>query len=299
MKGFLRNIFVFSLLIIVPLVLAEVYVRSLPNPSRYKHEWMLRHSGEVETLVLGSSHTFYGISPSLLGEGAFSLAQPSQTYRYDYYLLTRYNMPRLKTVILPFSYTSLFEDIEAEKTLHPWAVRYRLYMDCDIHSPLSEYGFEFMHISAFKEKLGSLFRPARLSWDSQGYGTSYGEQSLLAEGKGDAKARVEQCTYPEMKSLAFCTAILDSICSFCEKRDISLLLVSTPLSKEFLRRRSNRQVAVADSTLRRVMERHPSVRYQDYRTDTTFHVTDFYDFDHLNMIGAAKLTRKVREQVGR
>ncbi|MGN1213739.1 MAG: hypothetical protein ACI4TR_02480, partial [Bacteroidaceae bacterium] len=126
MKKFLIDTAVFSLLILVPLVVAELYVRTLPNAARYKHNYMLTRSAEIETLVLGNSHTYYGVDPSVLGSHAFSLAMPSQTYRYDYYLLTHYDMPRLKTVVLSVTYTSMFEDLDTNDKLRCWAVRYRL-----------------------------------------------------------------------------------------------------------------------------------------------------------------------------
>ena len=100
MKKFLIKLSCFALPWLILSVLTEVYVESLPNIARDKHQWMLQHAEEVKTLVLGHSHTLYGIRPDMLGEGAFSLAQQSQTYRYDRYLLTHYPLKELKTIIL-------------------------------------------------------------------------------------------------------------------------------------------------------------------------------------------------------
>ena len=144
MKRFLLKLSLFSLPWLILLVLAEIYVESLPNISRDKHQWMLKHAPTVETLVLGHSHTLYGIRPDRLGKHAFSLAQQSQTYRYDAYLLTHYPLTRLKTIILPFNYSSLWEDFEHQPNEQFQAMRYRIYMDCDIHPRLSWYGFEIM-----------------------------------------------------------------------------------------------------------------------------------------------------------
>ena len=155
MKIFIRQTLTFSIIILALITAGEAYVRSMPNPARFKHQWMLSHSQEVETLILGSSHCFYGLNPTAMGPNTFSMALPTQPYRYDWYELTHYPLPRLKNVVLPFSYQSLFEDLESEPRLRYWAVRYRLYMDCDIHSPLSIYGLECLHVASFKEKLSS------------------------------------------------------------------------------------------------------------------------------------------------
>lgn len=300
MKRFLRNISIFSLLVIVPIIVAEVYVRQMPNPARYKHQWMLRHSASINTLVLGSSHSFYGVSPKLLGDSAFSLAQPTQPYRYDYYQLTHYHLPHLRRVILPFSYQSLFEDLESEPHLQYWAVRYRLYMDCDLHSPLSRYGFECLHIASFKEKLTSLWRPSRLSWDSLGFGTSNGQQSLICEGRDNGPQRAAENTYPNMKSLRLCTDMLDSIATWCDHRGVSLVLLTTPTTPSFRKHCSQRQISVGDSTLRCLMERHPSsITHINHWADTAFKPADFYDADHLNTRGARKLTNLLRKELSR
>jgi hypothetical protein len=297
MKRFLLNTLLFSLLVVALIAAAETYVRHIPNPSRDKHQWMLRNSGRVETLVLGNSHSFYGVNPSLLGANCFSLAQPSQTYRYDYWLLTRYPMPRLKTVILTCSYTSLFEDLETEPDMQYWAVRYRLYMDCPLHSRLSKYAFECLHVQSFREKLTSLWRPSQLSWDSLGYGTSYGTRSLLAEGDDNGSQRAANNTYADMRSLHFCTSRLDSICAWCERRNVHLVIVAMPVSRSFRAACDSHQLAIRDRVLSRVLRRHPSVDYYDFRADTTFKTTDFYDSDHLNMTGARKFTAKLRSKL--
>ena len=73
MKGFLQKVLLFAFVVLLVMGMAEAYVRSLPNPSKAKHDWMGQHSTTVTTLVLGNSHTFYGIRPALLADSAFSL----------------------------------------------------------------------------------------------------------------------------------------------------------------------------------------------------------------------------------
>lgn len=293
MRRFIRYIILFSLIILAFFMAGEWYVRSIPNPARYKHQWMLAHSTQVETLILGSSHCFYGIEPQILGPNAFSLAQPTQTYRYDLWELQRYPMPKLKTVILPFSYQSLFEDLESEPRLRYWAVRYRLYMDCPIHYYISQYGWECLHIPSFREKLTSLWRPPKVKWDSLGFGLTNGYQSLLVESKDNGLQRVKENTYIGMKSLALCTGELDSIASICDRRGINLVLFTSPTSESFRRYANQHQIDISRRVLRRVMARHPSISYYNYWADADFTPAHFYDADHLNLRGASLLTLKL------
>ena len=108
MKKFLIYISCVLIATVCFLGTGEFIARSVPNPYKYKEEWMQQHHNEVETLVLGGSHTFYGIKPDLFEGISFNLANVTQLLQYDLYLLNRYECPKLKTVIIPISYSTLF-----------------------------------------------------------------------------------------------------------------------------------------------------------------------------------------------
>lgn len=297
MKSFVCKISVFSLCILLPLLCAEVYVESLPNPSRSKHMWMQQHSRSVKTLILGSSHTFYGVRPDLL-PSAYSLAQIAQTYRYDDYLLKHYPTDSLRTVILPFSYFSLYEDFESMPRERFNAIRYRIYMDCDIHPRISYYGFEFSSINSLTEKLKSLWQSPSLSWDSLGWGTDYtlARRPSLWDNGADAAANN---TYADTTLVPLNTALLDDMMTYCEHRGIQLLLITTPLSHDFLSNQSTGQLCRNATQLSSLLAAHPAVKYVDYSADSDFSDADFYDSHHLNEYGAEKLTLKLLDIIDR
>ncbi len=111
MRKFLKNIIVFSLLTAALFLIGEIVARSMPSSYSYKHNWILKNGDHISTLILGSSHTYYGLRPNLLGDSVFNLANVSQTPEYDLYLLKTYLpcMPNLKRIIFPVSYfTSIF-----------------------------------------------------------------------------------------------------------------------------------------------------------------------------------------------
>jgi len=293
MKAFVRLSLLFSLLIAATIAAGELYVRSLPNPARYKHEWMLRHSRGVRTLVLGSSHTFYGIDPALLGEDAFSLAMVSQTYRYDDYLLRNYPTDSLTTVILPFSYFSLYEDYEIMQRDPQYVTRYLLYMDCPYHSPLSRYGFEFMEKSAFTERLKSLWQPPRLQWTALGAGANY-RLELRGADWDNGEARALKNTYADHRAVKANILFLHSIFSWCRSRRVRVLLISTPLSPIFRQHESVAQVALNRRVLHSLLRQYPEVEYHDFESDPRFTDADFFDADHLSDRGAARLSLILR-----
>lgn len=293
MKAFLRLTALFSALILLTLGAGEIYVRHLPNPARDKHAYMLDHSAEVQTLILGSSHTFYGVNPEWLGPGAYSLALVSQTYRYDDYLLRRYPMPRLSAVILPFSYFSLYEDFESQPETAWLATRYRIYMDCPYHPLLSVYGFEVLNFGSFKEKLKSLWQPARLSWDERGWGTNYTYQKGITP-IDNGRERAISNTYADRSTVRLNAGFLSSMAAWCSSHGVRLILVTTPVMPSFRANEEPSQRAENERCLRRLLSRHRNVEYYNFETDARFTPDDFYDADHLNDRGARRLTSLLR-----
>lgn len=307
MRSFIYRTFLLILMFATTLLVGELYVRQYPNPARDKHQWMLRHSQEVETLVLGSSHTFYGVQPALLGPHTYSLAQVSQTYRYDLYLLQHYPMPRLRTVILPFSYFSLYDDLETMGDEPFTAVRYRIYMDCDIHPWLSTWHLECMQGAAFKEKIRSLWHPATMTWDSLGYGTNYTLQQRPSDWD-NGQQRAERNTHVHgtetPASLELNRGYLRDIMNHCQERGIRLILLSTPCTESFCRHQSREQLAMNDHVLGQLLRQHPEVVRLDLTEDERFRrceqgYPDFYDADHLSTVGAERLTRLLRPYITR
>lgn len=276
---------------------AEAYVRAQPNPARWKHEWATRHAPRVETLVLGSSHTYYGLDPARLGPRAFSLALPSQTWRYDLALLGHYRWTRLRTVIVPFSYFSLREDLEDSGREPHTAARYRIYMDLDVHPHLSAYGFECAHPQAFRQKLGRILRGERMVWGPRGEGLDY---APAPDGRplDNAAARLEACTYAPAPAVeADNLRRLRQMAAWCRRRGVRLVLLTTPVTPAFRRGQDAGQRRAAGRALAALLKAFPETVRLDHETDARFTPADFYDADHLNRRGAEKLSRLVAREL--
>lgn len=295
MKAFIIRIFIFSILVISLFAAGEWYIENLPNAAHDKHQWMQEHSREVQTLILGSSHTFYGICPQEMNGCAYSVAQVSQTYRYDEWLLKNYPMDNLKAIVIPFSYFSLWEDYESGVG-DDYISRYRIYMDCPYHSRFSEYGLECFHLTTFCEKLKSLFRPPTTTWDSYGWGTNY-KACFKKEEWDNGKERSKSHTYTNDVAVELNKKILGSIFRHCKERNIKILFISTPLSPEYLRHRDSTQILRNNIVLKELLHKHPEVIYLNFENDARFKAEDFYDADHLSDYGAIKLTHIINKQL--
>lgn len=282
----------FALLLLVPLGAGEAYVRSLPNPSKSKHAYLRAHSREVEVLVLGSSHTYYGVCPETLSPHAYSAAQVSQTLRYDDYLLHHYPFPRLRRVVVPVSDFSLYEELEGGREWY-LASRYRLYMDCDLHSRWSVYGWEMTAFRVFCEKLQRLWKPAQMRWSRYGQGLEYTVENKREDWDyGEERAATNR--YTAFGHAPDNVAHLQHMADFCRQQGAELLLLSTPLRPTYRAHQNPLQVADTDRRVAEFLRRNPQVRYLDFRRDARFTADDFYDTDHLSLTGARKLSALIR-----
>lgn len=278
----------FALLVLVPFGAGEYYVRSLPNPAKSKHAFLSRYSNQVDVLVLGSSHTYYGICPQMLSPHAYSAAQVSQTLRYDAWVLHHYPFDSLRAVVLPISDFTLYEELEDGGEWYQ-TNRYRLYMDCDIHCRGSVYDWEVTAFPVFCKKLKSLWQPPRMRWSRWGQGLEYTAENKAADwDNGEKRAATNR--YADFSTAPANERRLEQIAAFCRRRGIRLLLVSTPLRPSYRAHQSAAQLADTQSRLQHLQHKYPEIVYLDFRADKRFKAADFYDSDHLSTTGAHKLT---------
>ena len=131
-------------LIITPLFLIfigmEAALRFLPNDYKFKKKYMDSNSNNIETLVLGSSHAYYGISPKYFSSKSFNAGYVSQSIDFDYEIINKYrdNFENLKTIVLFISYFTFFTTLDTN--MESWRIKnYVIYYDINKPHHLSDY----------------------------------------------------------------------------------------------------------------------------------------------------------------
>lgn len=143
MRRFLIQIFWFSVIVLICLGIGEIVVRRMPNSYSTKNAALERNDDKINTIILGSSHSYYGLRPEILGDSVLSLANISQTPEYDLALLEKWlpKMPNVKRVIISISYFTFVESRMEDFDHGTLAVNYKVYMHLDLHSDFSKYNF--------------------------------------------------------------------------------------------------------------------------------------------------------------
>lgn len=294
MKSFTGRSIAFIIILVAVFGSTEWFVESRPNAAKYKHYWLAAHAEEVGTLVLGSSHTFYGIDAKAFYHGkkdkGFNLAMVSQTCRYDRYLLTHYDFSNLHTLILPYSYFTLYEDFESMPDERYMAIRYRAYMGCDLHRRLSEYGLEVMSSKSVKQRIKLFCEKNECYWDSCGTGANYTYNTRPTPWDDGIITASNNTYYPDTSLVALNKEFLTDIMQMCKDRHIDMFLITTPVSPTFKNHQSKQQDSINTSVLKALLKAYPEVHYHDFTEDKRFADRDFYDSHHLNTDGQEKLT---------
>lgn len=293
MRRFLINILIFSAIVIVLAAVGEIVVRNLPSSYATKDAALRSRGDRVATLILGTSHTYYGLNPDEMGDSVFNLANVSQTPEYDLALLRRYApyMPSLRRIIMPVSYFTYRDPILEEGPESNLAVRYKTRMHLPLHSDLSLYNLELSDFDGFTGRLANLvLRQPYNRCSPSGFGLGY---DLSARAAGWMEQGSEHAARHTLSNPGRPAQVLETqreILREARDRGIEVVLVTTPAHRSYTDRLDPAQEAEMRANIDSLVAEF-GVACHDFLRDPRFTDADFYDPDHLNTDGARRLSR--------
>lgn len=300
MKKFILKIFLITLPIFISLFCMEIILRKIPNDYKQKASYLKQNSNQIETLILGSSHSFYGINPEYLSGNAFNASHVSQSLDYDYEILMNYSdrFDRLQTIYIPISYFSFWSrlDTGAEK----W--RTNLYYDSygikknmtttDYFKINESFKPNFFKVAKFIIKDKNDITSTKLGW-----GTKYKSKNakdLTETGKKAAERHTEEIHSKKLKIIfKENVVILKKIISWGNSRGINIIMFTPPAFNAYTDNLDKEQLIATINTATTIAETYDNCYYINMMNDSCFIAKDFYDSDHLSEIGAEKLSIKL------
>ncbi len=296
MKKFLKYCLFFVLPLLIAAIPVEYMIRQVPNPYKYKYEWMQKNAEDVEILVLGSSHTFYGIRPEFFEGKAFSLANVSQGLKQDLFLLEYWvdKYKNLKTVICPISFYSWFGRGLEYGTESYRCRYYKIYMDCDLYPDISLYNLELSDFRTAKGKIAKLLFPnTDPGYDEYGWGNTYKLSKKKMDKWNDgteAEAAVKRHTAKSWDYIDQNYLRMKELAGFCKSHNIQLVLITTPCWPSYYDNLNSEQLTKMYELTHKFVQEN-NLPYFDYLKDPRFKADDFYDNNHLSDVGAIKFTK--------
>ena len=299
MKKFIINTTYLAIPILVALIVMEILLRNIPNDYTMKKEYLDNYSNEIETLILGSSHTFYGVDPKYFTSNTYNVSHVSQYPNYDFEILKKYqsNFKNLKTVILPISYFTYFSKLKDGK--EAWRIKnYMLYYDLDMSNSLSDNSEVFGNKTSTNiKRIASnyILNKSVITSSNLGWGTIYNatEQKNLEETGEKAALRhtkKEINTEEGKQIINENISTVNAIVKWCEDRSIKIILITTPTYKTYQKHLNSEQLNLMINTNNEIGTKYENCTYLNLLSDSNFIAKDYYDADHLSEIGAKKLS---------
>jgi len=286
----------FTLPILVLGVSSEFLLRKIPNDYLFKKEYLDKNSDNLQVLFLGSSHAFYGINPADFSSNSFNASHISQSLDYDFEILKKYNnhWGKLECIVLPISYSSLFGRLETG--VESWRVKnYTIYYGMTCSDKLINYSEVLGNKpSANLMRIGSyyLLGHTSISCSNLGWGLNYNSKNkndLSVTGKIAARRHTKK----DDKYFLENVGILKSMIEFAKNKRAKVFLYTPPAFHTYTENLDSTQLNKTINTLIKIVGQYDNVTYQNFLLDSSFSATDFFDADHLNEIGAKKLTCKI------
>ncbi len=298
MKKFLFHLLKIMLPILVFFLVLEIAIRKIPNDYQLKKDYLDENAAEINTLILGSSHTFYGLNPECFSTKTFNAAYVSQSLDLDYEILNAYQskLKNLKTVIVPISYFSLFETLETD--VEKWRIKnYVIY-----------YGFEnkYQFLDNFESLNNHITQNVKkgikyyvldkpyITASDLGWGTNFNSKNKKAlKGAFTAKKH----TAKNFNLFDENVKSLQKIIALCKKNNIHIVFITTPTDRSYYENLNKIQIKKTIKTITDLVKNNSNCNYLSLLKSEKFTKEDFYDADHLNEIGAKKLSLFLNQKI--
>ncbi len=275
----------------------ECLLRNIPNDYSYKCKYLDENADKIEVLFLGNSHFYYGINPYYIKLNSFNAAHYSQTLEYDYRIFEKYKskLIKLKYIVIGIDYTTLFSNMGA--STESWREKYyNIYYHINTSwSPRNNFelmtgNFEknIKKVTSYLIKNKNNLRSSQLGW-LKNAGTStplYIKESAIKRAE---RHRIINSLYLNEN-----VNYLQKLIQATNGNNVCLLLLSTPVSKDYMGYLDGKKIQLNSITLNRVIK-NKKASYYNYSSDRSFCYYDFFDADHLNEKGAKKLSLKINQ----
>ena len=279
----------------------EHFLRKIPNDYAYKNGWLSDNSKSVSILVMGSSHSYFGIDPVYFSGNAFNAAHVSQSIKYDHFIFSKFidEMDSLEVLILPISYFSIGSyGLEKEED---WRVKYySIYYGCKYHRFEPKYNFEVSDGLQYKGVIKSIMgRINHRVCTDLGWGASYKLENRADNWKdsGDIAAKRHTQVKIDSSIVAKNNALVKEMIMKCAQKNACVILLTTPTYQTYREALNQEQLNLMVECSEGFASGFDNVYYLNLLDDNRFQEDDFYDADHLNEYGALKLTTILQQTI--
>ena len=252
--------------------------------AKYK---LLETQKEATVLILGNSHTFFGINPAKSSFKMINIANKGRKIETDYYLLKENidKLEKVKVVILPISHCKMHvvSLTEQEKRLYYNYYKVEEYKQSFFKNSLifNEPFRELINDALFKNK-----KINSLGWRANS--KTYKKDTI------EIKNRIANAegTFYDGNTINCSENFILKINTLCKKYDKKLVLLIPPYHPDYYRYSNVLYQKNVRNQLRNLSQKH-QMFFIDGKDLGIKNDSLFENVDHLNINGAAVFTKKI------
>ena len=275
----MRRLYLKIALFLLPLFLVwlalEVFYRQAPNNYSYKDQQLQNVAANVQTLIMGDSHAFYGINPVYFKDPTFNLSNISQSLLTDELLLEKHiaNLPALKTVFINISYFTLSAKDNALES--NWR-KYFYYHGMGITAPSISFWnpqrYSMALIQRFDKSMALVQAYHKNHTIVNATPLGYGMQDASYIVKDKDAISLVIANKHEDASLDFKRNIarLQRIIALCKKYEVAVVLLEMPVYPTYYNLLDTQKEEKIKSVLTTLSGVNDTVFYLDLSTDPLF-----------------------------
>ncbi|MBU3680521.1 MAG: hypothetical protein FGM16_01120 [Flavobacterium sp.] len=311
MKSLVKNSILFLVPLVIILLLLEIFLRSIDTSYSEKKKGLVANDVKVELLILGNSHSTYGINPNAFDLYAYNMANVNQSLYFDKRITLKHlnQLPNLKYVLIGIDYHSLY--FSDQKIRNIWS-----YYDygIDYKNQLSftsknsrikgytlkvaltfikrKYSGNYQKIKAIDVEDGvDLNQPIQKGWFSF-VGT---EKGLMNEKSYGSTANLFNYTVKNSTEKTEIISNLEDFIGILKKRNITPILVTTPCYEPYKKLLSKKYLDTNQADVKKLTEKY-QIAYWNY-FDLPLDQSCFHNCDHLNGKGAAIFSKMLNSRL--
>jgi hypothetical protein len=283
----------------------ELGLRKVPDSYSVKRDGLRAIATKVDTLILGSSETYYGISAHELLGTAFNLANSAQTLHYDYELAKRVlpELPVLRRAFILANYMSLYAELDD----HPDSWRQYEYQRIwgiplqDKNARWDVRSVSLVAVYSPHTAIEALVHRFNMSLaprvDDRGwYHVPLEDRWGLGVKEANGRLAVHH-GFMRKEHFAANEVVLDQLVGLLREHGVEVVMLTTPVWSTY-RAGMRQELWQPEKAVFEQIARKYGVRYLNLQNDPRMTAEDFEDSDHLNAEGAAHFSHLLNETLG-
>ena len=279
----------------------EMMCRAIPNSYSLKNRFLSDSAQNIKVLILGSSHSYFGINPRYFDLYSFNAANVSQSFDYDKAILNKFwgKMPNLRYLIIPVSvfspYTNLSGGIESwrERKYKAYYHIYRGILDFSKNDFETEIGsrmcYEYYCLHQDFSHCSHL-----------GFGEAYEvNDNKDLEKSGVVAAKRHSVDIENSKDIyEENVKHIEEIVDLARTNHVKVIFITTPAWQSYRFGVSKAQYEGMIRFTDTFVRLDPAnIVYLNMFSDSRFTEEDFFDADHMCGKGAEKLSKILNDTI--